>query len=205
MRARANVLLIASLILGGALPVLADSVSDAIKSLHDRDPQVRVQSRDTLVKAGAKAVGPMVAAMTNRNRLVLLSVMSRIGRPLVPALIEQLDNPEVRSQAGEALFQLISPADRVQIPVLVKCFQKPEFASHCGRALDKIVDAQAQNQVPALTKALKSRDAGVRLYAVLVLSRIGRGAAAAKPALKLLSKDSDAEVRRAAKEALKKV
>ena len=205
MRARALLILIASLS-SARLPVFgADSIADSIALLRSRDAQARVHAVDVLVKAGPSAVPKLLAAVDNRNELAVTLVLARMGQPAVDKLIELLGQPELRAQAGEALYQVITPAAVKQAPALIDCLKDEQLKHSCGRALVKVIGPKAKSRVPALLQTLKSRDKDARMYACLALGQIGPRAKSAVPELILALKDDEAAVRRSAAGALGKL
>jgi HEAT repeat protein len=205
LRARAILILIGSLLVCGGLPVFAASVADDIKAFRAPDAGVRRQAQDDLVAQGPKIVPQLLAALNNRRHLAIVSILQRMGPKVVPALISELKDAPVRVQAGDALIVVITPESRSQVPALLKCLKDPVLTAYCGQALTKVVDDKSTDRVPDLVAALKSRDKGVRLYAAVVLGKIGAGAAAATTALEGAAKDADPKVQQAAAEALKKI
>jgi HEAT repeat protein len=206
--ARARILLVAAglLTVAWAVPVAADDqVAESIKALRSPDPQARTQAQDKLVKAGASAVPEIVAHLSDqRRRLPLYAVLGRMGKPVMPQLMELLKDPNVRPQAGEALFQLMRP-EYGQGRALLKCLPDPDLKHYCGPALVKAVDAKSQGLVADLSRKVKSRDQDVRMYAATTLGQIGPQAGEAAPDLALALKDPEAPVRLAAARALGKI
>jgi HEAT repeat protein len=198
-------ILIASLLVGGASPVLADSISDAISAVASVNRAKRAEARQTLIKAGPAALPQILAAETNHKRLAILAVVAGMGKPAVPKLVALLDNPDLRAAAGDALEQVITPESQAQAPALVRCLQVPETKHFCGQSLARVADARTQAQVPALARLIKSPDRDVRRYAIAALTQIGAGAQTALPAIRTALKDPDPQVKAEAGIALKRI
>ena len=207
LRAHATMVLIA---LAAVLPFLAvafaaptqDSVAASISQLRSRDARERSAAADALVKAGPQAIPALLAAVDSRIGLAVNAILVRMGPPAVAKLMEAIKQPELRAQAGDALYQVITPASSKHLQALIKCTADPELTHACGRAMVKILGAGARSRAPAIAALLKSQDKDVRVYACLALGQIGPRARASVQDLAAALKDAEADVRRAAARAL---
>ena len=105
----------------------------------------------------------------------------------------------VASRAAWALGRL-GASDEQTIALLIESLQSTDINVLAATALGQA----GKPGIDALVKML-GRDPVRRLLAVRALGQIGRGAAAAAPAVRKATSDSDANVRRAAVLALKKI
>jgi len=109
-------------------------------------------------------------------------------------------NPAVASRAVWALGRL-GASDEQTIAALIGLLSSSQDYALAAAALGKA----GKPGIDALVKRLGSPDAVWRLLAVRALGQIGYPAAAAAPAVKKATADKDANVRRAAALALKKI
>ena len=118
----------------------------------------------------------------------------------MPALIEALRDPDpgMRWRAAEALRH-IGPSAAAAAPALVEAALRDPNEDVCEAATEAL--GQTSIPVPALIEALRDPDAGVRLRAARVLSRIRWGPNTVGALIEALD-DPEEDVRKAAEETL---
>ncbi|MDP6637582.1 MAG: HEAT repeat domain-containing protein [Phycisphaerae bacterium] len=109
-------------------------------------------------------------------------------------------DPTVASRAAWALGRL-GATDEQTIAALIKLLHSTERHSLAAAALGRT----GKPGIDALIKMLDRPDAPARLLAIRALGQIGLPASAASPAVRKAINDKDADVRRAATIALKKI
>lgn len=133
--------------------------------------------------------------------------LERIGTPAVPALIEALQDKDVRVRvyAADVLGALGSKAQEA-VPALAKALKDPDqyVRASAAEALHEI-GSQAKDAVTELIGALKDEDRYVRYSAADALGRIGPEAKTAVPALIETLKDKDPYVRYSAADTLEAI
>lgn len=194
-----------ALLLSSALPAFSQDVPALIKALSGSEPDKRAQALEALVKAGPKAVpGLLRYAVHERQRRQVSAILDRMGRAAVPALMAQLDDPELAQRAGSLLFTHIGEDSHDRIPALLKCLRENERANHyCGNSMVKAAGPKAGRHASILAKALKDRDQNVRIYAAAALGRIGSSSGV--QALAEALKDREPAVQLAAVQALERI
>jgi RNA polymerase sigma factor (sigma-70 family) len=188
------------------------AVPPLLRLLKDPDPDVRGAALETLGYLGppdAAVIPPLVRALGDENpdvRSRAVNAVAQFHGKAAPPLIEALTSKDetVRATAAHALgFLSIDP--HIFVPALIQALGDPsaEVREAAGRTLFGL---RPEASVPALAVALKSPKSRVRTQAAEVLSRIG--APNARPALSALLKalgDDAAEVRKAARQAYRKI
>lgn len=160
------------------------------------------------------------------QRLASLATDARSSRPVRLEALHILGELGVEAKAAVPILtaQLSRTRDLAVLEALVQTLGRigfearqalPELAALAGRDLDldqAIREAQRQILAPpetrnlqALRKMTQSASAAVRLHAAKALGAKGRHAEPAIPDLMQLTRDPDADVRRVAVEALRKV
>jgi HEAT repeat protein len=177
-----------------AAPLRADESDDTLARqlvAVVRDPRVptnqRVEAAKSLSTMGVKAT---VAAEELQRQLTLLKKAEQ--EALQEAVVEALG--------------AIGPAARAAVPTLAKATGRTIDIDLAVKAATKqlLTDAASRN-VADLARQLKSRDEGTRLRAAKTLGGLETAAAAAVPDLTAALGDSDADVRRAAIAALRRI
>jgi HEAT repeat protein len=180
--------------LGALGPDAEPAVPALSAALHDSDPQVRSLAALTLGKIGPAA------------------------EPAIPALVDMLkeSDPRLRAAAATALG-LFGPGAQDAIPALTEALRdsddevrrSADGAIRLIRMYDTPLDDDgkqaARAKLPELTHALRDADPRTRYLAASFLGQLGPEAGTAIPALRDLLGDDRAYVRRAAREALKKI
>jgi HEAT repeat protein len=149
------------------------------KSAADSDMEVRFLSIDALGQAGSAA------------------------RSSMPVLKSALTDSEKRVRQEAALaIPKVDPTDTSFQAVLISAMREGD-----GRTLLAVgaMGESAAWAVPTLTGLLSHADAKVRVLAARGLGGIGPAAVAGKPALEAASRDSNAAVQKAAKDALARI
>jgi succinate dehydrogenase/fumarate reductase flavoprotein subunit/HEAT repeat protein len=178
----------------------AGAAQGYLRAVADPDHRVRLEGVRALVSVDD--VAGVVSATGDENREVRIAAAAGLatlgdGAEAVSALVADTD-PLVRAAALAALGELgFGPADfgAVESALRAPAWQVREGAA---RAL---AGATADVAVPRLSQALSDAHLDVRKAAVLSLTRWA-GEPAARDALRLALKDSDADVRAYARRAL---
>ena len=174
-------------------------------ALTDPDHRVRIEAVRALVSVDDAA--GVVAATDDENREVRIAAVAGLatlrgglqGNRAVSALVADPD-PLVRAAALAALGELgCSPEDFVTVE---KALRAPAWQVREGAAR-ALSGAGAELAVPQLAEALADAHLDVRKAAVLSLTRWA-GEPAARDALGIALKDSDADVRAYARRALER-
>ncbi|MBI2823842.1 MAG: HEAT repeat domain-containing protein [Planctomycetia bacterium] len=194
-----------------AVPVLVAGLKDP----KQRDPAIRALGR---IGPAAQAAVPALAALVSSADLVVVrdaaAALGAIGPsaskavPSITALLGKSDS-SVGYAAAIALGK-IGPAAKSAVPQLLKQINAKEplltvASVWAVRRLDPGNKTVAPAAVPVLTGALASKQEIMRAQAAAALGDLGPAARDAIPALKKLSDDPQAEVRRAATDALAKI
>jgi succinate dehydrogenase/fumarate reductase flavoprotein subunit/HEAT repeat protein len=169
-------------------------------ALEDPDHRVRIEAVRALVSVDD--VAGVVAATGDESREVRIAAAAglatlRGGREAVSALIADPD-PLVRAAALAALAEL--GCGQGDFAAVEKALQAPAWQVREGAAR-ALSGAAAKRAVPRLSEALADAHLDVRKAAVLSLTRWA-GEPAARDALGIALKDSDADVRAYARRAL---
>jgi HEAT repeat protein len=153
---------------------------------------------------GPEAVKVLLPEM-RRRRIMVMDVVRRMGDAAVPELLNTLKDPAVGGYAREVLFDLAGQAAPSRTRDFIACMNEPETRDVCGGALLRVAP-KASGQLSQIMATLKAKDPVVRVYGVQALMLLGKKAAKAVPALqKLKNDDPEANVRKAAEDALKKI
>lgn len=168
-----------------------------LQALSDSDEFVRSTAADSLLRLGAdtRLVLPLLEDTKVRLSVVesLLSLRKEAA-PVAPALVEitrngsdgnertllNALNAELSSQLQMALFESLDDVDETRADAACRCIEE------LGRL--------ELSSVPALIELLNSPRRMARLSGAKLLMRMGPVAHRAGPALRALSKDSDAEL-----------
>lgn len=219
VRARANMSLIASLVLSAllALPASAAQAPQASKSftkalapdlaarLRMRLPESERQAIvDELARRGPASDRELLEAYATSERSMRI-VFARKGESVIPRLIPLLEDAKLGAAAGKALTGAATPSGGKHAARLLKCAKAEKTALFCGMALVQVMSPARADFVPTLVKASEDHEAAVRGFAVAALGQIGAPAAAALPALVARLKDSEPQVAWAAAVALRKL
>ncbi|MEE6177509.1 fumarate reductase/succinate dehydrogenase flavoprotein subunit [Mycobacterium sp. 050134] len=178
----------------------AGAPEDYRRAVADPDPRVRLEGVRALVSVDD--VAGVVAAGEDENREVRIAAAGGLatlggGKDAVRALIADPD-PLVRAAALTALGQL--GCDAADIASIESALRAPAWQIREGAAR-ALAGAPADLAVPRLAEALDDAHLDVRKAAVLSLTRWAEHPAA-RDALGVALKDSDADVRAYARRAL---
>lgn len=163
------------------------------KSITDHGDAVRDRAREALVRIGAAAVEPLIAALTDDGNRVSVSaaeVLVGIGGPAVEPLVGALtDHDGTPRDAVETLLRRIGePA----IGPLTAALTGKDGSAR-GAAAHALAGIREARVVDALIVALRDEDSKVRTEAVRALARIRE--ARVVEALIVTLKDEDSKVR----------
>jgi HEAT repeat protein len=183
-----------------------------LKSADKRD--VAIAARTIVLKIGAPAVRPLVAALEasnddkfRRNGFEVIERLRSRAGDAVPYLTKLLKSKNMDERA-EAAYLLggIGPAAKSATSDLLEGLKEKHvlLRQACAVSLGT-VGADPKVVVGPITNALKDENGRVRQSAAEGLYFIGPPAKAAMPALREALKDSDFGVRRAAQTALKRI
>ena len=155
----------------------------------------------------AKAAIPDVAGSlkTGQDGLMAPLVLSRIGRPAVPALEDALTSSNVYARQG-AIDGLARLADPSSIPNLLAALKDPNWLIRfsTAMALRRFSD-QASVVVPALTNSLDDPDYRVQVEAARTLGSFGADARPAFRKLLQMVRSTNSQVSESAANALKDI
>lgn len=170
------------------------------RALNDPDHRVRIEAVRALVSVDD--VDGVVTATGDENREVRIAAAAglatlRGGAEAVSAMIADPD-PLVRAAALAALSEL--GCRQEDFATVEKALRAPAWQVRQGAAR-ALAGAEAELAVPRLSEALADAHLDVRKAAVLSLTRWS-GESAARDALGIALKDSDADVRAYARRAL---
>ncbi|MHB1561646.1 MAG: HEAT repeat domain-containing protein, partial [Isosphaeraceae bacterium] len=193
----------------GAVPAL-------IPLLDDSTPRVRVVAAETLGVLG-KPAQPALAALAklleDREAEVRKAAVAAIAsleleataaRPYFARALRD-ESSEVR-RAGTRGIQRLGPDGALLIPDIIRMAERKENARSVERLLKRFERRGPDpRSTPELVKLLDHREAPVRLLAIRFLSLAGRDAREAIPVLERMRDDHDAEVRKQAEAACKRI
>ncbi|HEX5271888.1 MAG TPA: HEAT repeat domain-containing protein, partial [Gemmataceae bacterium] len=181
-------------------------------ALSDKSPAVRIKVARALtainpnapVRTLADLLGGSDAAM-RRDAAEALATVGTAARDAVPALGKALKDkdPAVRKSAAVALGN-VGEASRPALADIIAALADRKLHQPLLVALKNVGWVKG---VPPLVEALKDNDAAVRLGAAQALAQFGDDATdgAAKPLKAAAAVEKDEEVRKAMREALKRI
>lgn len=184
------------------------SIPVLIKALSSQDEVMHMSAIASFGKLGSDAA-PALPALTkllddeNEDvRIVAVDTFGKIGKEAVPALVKALNDKEdwtVRYIATKALGRIGTDAKQA-IPTLIATLNDEDLhvRTEAADTLAKI----GKDAVPALITALANKNWFVRYSAADILRQIGGDAKDALPALSLVIKDENYQVRNSANYAL---
>jgi HEAT repeat protein len=169
--------------LGTAAREAAPALTEA---LHDAHPHVRWAAAGALVAA----LGPKADA----------------ALPALLAALKDRDNVLTRRYAPAVLMSL-GPTARPALPALTEALRDPDAdVRRCAAAALMQLGPAPEKMLPAVTEALRGSDlAYVRRQALAALTSLGPRAKPAVPAVRAALGDPDADVRRWAEAALRRI
>lgn len=185
------------------------------EQLSTGGPAARKQARQDLVRLGPAAVDALLILSRGPHatvRAMAMHTLGRIGRAggkdAEEGLVYGLKDRDsgVRRAAAVALAA-VSENPAPAVPVLAEDLKSavPQLRLEAAETLGRIGPAAGPEAARALAQCLRDEHWAVRLGAARALARIAPSPASAKgvaEALKAATKDSDADVRRAAEAAL---
>ena len=194
-------------------PAAGKAASALVALLKKGDVDVRAAAVFALSKIDPDpvvVVGPLIGALSDAGDNIsqmAAGVLGRLGAPAVDALIEAMEDKNIRARAALALSMIGPPACKSADRLLVMLKTGDEEARGLAAfALSKVGGGQAK-VISALTDVLQNDPSGysVQMYAAEALGRIAPPARAAIPALTEALKHSHEAVRQAASEALEDI
>ena len=160
---------------------------------------VNASSKATASRAlggfGPEAIPSLIRALSTSGAAYAVMALVKIGAVAIPDCLQALRGP---GAAYAVLFFKEIGASCVD--ELIAEFNG-EGAAYAALTLVEI----GPSALPHLIQAVTNGNDTVRQYAALTLGRMGKWAAEAIPALQAAQTDSDENVRKAAKEALKSI
>lgn len=193
----------------GAVPALVPLLGDAT-------PRVRIVVAETLGilgKPAQPALASLARLLDDREAEVRKSAVAAIASLELDATVVRPhfaralrdDNSDVR-RAGMRGIQRLGPDGALLIPDIIRMAERRENVRSVERVLRrferKVPDPRS---TPDLVKLLDHREPRVRLLAIRFLALAGREAREAIPVLERMRDDNDAEVRRQAEAACKRI
>ena len=196
----------------------AQAVPALIDALDDSYEPVRRNAIYALGAIGKPAVEPLIEALAAEKEAFdmepILHIcdaahgLAAIGASAVPALITALEDERenVRASAAYALGEMGRAAtDAVDALALLLTDESEEVRRHATSALG-MIKVPAEKTVPALVRVLEDReDTDLAFFAAQALTRIGRDATEATPALREALMSESAYVRGFSSEALSRI
>ncbi len=203
---------VAAKALGQIGPDARAAVAPLTQALADPDEALRAEAAEALGRIGpaaTEAVPALVRALSDSGWLVgekASEALGQIGAAAVPALVEALRgrDPDVRRRAIASLGG-VGPEAAAALPDLVRALADPdeETRTVAAEAIGPIGNGPAvAAAVPGLIAALKDPDRLVRKNATEAIGKVGSRDDRVTPALALMMRDSDKDVRLAASQAL---
>jgi HEAT repeat protein len=164
------------------------AIPELIEALRDKDDDVRMWAATALGQIGADAVSAV--------------------EPLL-SLLQEEQNPQVIPCAVRALGE-IGPGARAALPVLVEMVQTAHLSQIFAAQAIWRIGPRGPAEVSLIIRTLidglaKSKDGRGRSWIAEVLCEVGPPAKEAIPVLSTASRDPDAQVRRAAGDALRAI
>jgi HEAT repeat protein len=191
-----------------ALPSLLKAINDSNFRVREEAAnaiaQIAPQKADAAIPELTKLMNdPEITARADRAAVSL----AKMGKLAMPTFLTALTNGavHVRSRAAFHLQDLGTNA-LPAVPMLVKTLADEDWipAQAACWTLGAL-RAEPELVVPALAKLVEGPKAGCRMPALVALGRFGAEARAALPAVVKALNDSDAEVREAATNAVRKI
>ncbi len=179
-----------------------------INVLGERNLTVQSGASEALTNKGYAAVPDLMAAFKDNGSDLyrsgrIANILSEIGPPAVPALIEELKNPDKNIQAGAAdVLREIGPEAKDAVPALIQLFNDRGWVTDDIRrtaayALGEIGPA-SKGVVPDLILELKEA-AGIKYSAAYALRNICTGSECISELIELLKEKNGYAVWSAAK------
>ena len=193
-----------------AVPVLVTMLRSG--SVEEREAAGR--SLGAIGTSAAKAIPELLSAMKAKRIPLTVAVPALVAlghSPVeaVPLLIAGLRASSNSPMSPDWLrcFGLIGPPAAPAVPALTDALQNPDSRTRAPVALALgQIGPSASNAVPALTQTLADEWWYVRENAAIALGKLGSNAASAIPELaKLAQGDQNADVRKAAAEAINSI
>jgi HEAT repeat protein len=203
-------------------PSATNVVPRILPLLENSKPEVRLQTAGIVMDQLANRIRPpdtawlpaLIKALEDTNALVredMALALSKFGSAAdaaVPALTRALDDgsPRVRITAAMALTKIDSSQNAAAIPVLKEVIANGNAKDRHWAAvyLHKIQPDDAE-LIPVFIGSLTNADRGIRISAAYSLLQYGSAAKMAVPALQQVLDDSNADMRRAAQEAIRQI
>lgn len=176
-------------------------------------PAARADETDDLLARQLAAVvrDPRLPTAQRIEAARVLGKLGLLAGAAVPDLTQQLnrlrdgEHERLQETIVDALGRIGSPA-RSSLPAMARTAGRTiDVDLAIKRATDQILASTDSQDVGALTKQLGSRDPSIRLRAVRALRDLGAAARFALPDLQAALNDPDADVRRAAVNAVQAV
>jgi HEAT repeat protein len=189
------------------------AASDLLDAVKDNSAEVRAMAGLALVQSESDdprlpaVLRPLFRDSDPRVRVaaaaILLRASENTAAEALPVLIDGLMHPDRRFAHIAAHFLgRLGPGAVSAVPALrATLFDRQPPSNYALDALERIGIAT----VPVLSEAMSHPDEAIRCHAARVLGRMGRSAESAAPALRTALNDRDADVRREAANALKRI
>jgi HEAT repeat protein len=194
---------------------LHGTVMALAQGLHDPDLRARraaIDVLETLGPAAAPAANALIDALSDRDRFVRWAAARTLGKispvqadAAVPSLAQLLDDSDMDLRlAAMTALERYGKASRLVVPDLVRAVGSTEADLRIAaiRVLEAVGSPYNVSAVPALADALGDANPRVRRQAARALGKIGPGARSVADSLRKALQDDDADVQKAASEAL---
>jgi HEAT repeat protein len=179
----------------------AEAPAGLLEALKDKDPSVRLQAAQALIRMGqAKAALSVIEELVKSPQQGIRLEASLLLKQLQSAQLEAKlkdANPSARLAAAQALWQRGGAEATSAIPVLVELLNSPrhELRFPAALTLTQRNVPEAKAAVAVLVQALQHSQARVRFQAAKQLQQIGTAEArAAAPALVALLREHQREL-----------
>jgi HEAT repeat protein len=199
----------ALLLLGGCGRDPVGELATKLKDSHVEVRRATAAALEELASDDERVVAALTAALADEDtelRYRSANALGKLGagaKSSLPKLKRALQDLErlVRLRAAFAISR-IDPTDHSFVPTLVGAMREGD-----GRTLLEVASEEkdAAWAAPTLIGLLSHESSKVRILAARALGSIGPAAAEAKPALEAATRDPEAMVRTAAKDALKRI
>lgn len=205
----------ACIALGAIGPQAKPATPVLLKLLNDKTTSIRAHAAEALGQIGPaigeEAIRRLTDALGDRNHIVKQSAVIALGRlgsaakSALPSIDKALaeETIDTRVDAVTAIYNITGDKQRV-LPQLIAEVAGDDDPDAAADLLATFGDA-ARPAVPKFIKLLSSENPDVRYNGAMALGRLGPLAKDAVPALKTLADDEYADVRDAARNAIKRI
>jgi HEAT repeat protein len=161
-------------------PEARDAIPSILPLLRDRAEEVHNAARDALSRMGGDAIGPLTKALHDLDpnvreaALQALAQMGSAAAPSIPALLEELENPNGEFRAAcLSVLSSIGPDAKAALPSLPAQLNAPETNVRIAAcAALAAIGAEAKSARDSLLECLLDPSSEVRSQAIRALEKI---------------------------------